>query len=389
MPLTKTLKGGTSGIGASLAESLAARGAQLILLTAHPLSDPFLTDHIEDLRARTGNELVAAETLDLASLHSVRRFATKWIDNSPPRRLDMVVLCHDLRTPGGGHEVEVGEDGVEAMFAVNYLGVFQLLGLLSPALRAQPPDRDVRVVMGVCGSYMGGEEVKTVPLVAPQNNNTGKGKGAAAGKKRRIMRNPARAYASTKLAVVTFARAFQKHLSAYKRPDGQPMNARVLLVDPGFSRTPGMRRFLTWGSLWGLAVYLACWPVWWLVLKSAEQGAQTFLYAAMEERFGGKGRRGLEGKEWGVDDGVPLLKECREVAVGGGKEGVVGDEKVQRRLWEVSEKAVEALEKEGAQRRARQKADADEEKRKREKMETEGQRKPGSRKDRKEQQQKR
>ena len=73
------LTGGTSGIGAAVARELATRGAQLILLTRHPLSDPFLVDYIEDLRASTGNELITAEQVDLADLISIRRFATQWI----------------------------------------------------------------------------------------------------------------------------------------------------------------------------------------------------------------------------------------------------------------------------------------------------------------------
>ena len=300
----------------------------------------------------------------------------------------MVILCADCRTPPHGHEVETSEDGVERMFAVNYLSTFQLLSILSPAIRAQPPGRDVRIVLGTCGSYMGGNIPSTVPLPLwfPQSKNNSKSK-----HKPLIAKQPGQAYASTKLALMTFACAFQKHLSAYKRPDGQPMSARVLLVDPGFSRTPGMRRYLTWGSLWGLVLYLVCWPLWWLMLKSAEQGAQTFLYAAMEERFGRKGMEWVDGgagEKSGVgraevDARVPLLKECREIVVGGAKEGVVVDEKVQQRLWEVSEKAIEALEKEGAQKRAREKAEAEEEERKKEMEEQTGQKKPGSRKSKK------
>jgi NAD(P)-dependent dehydrogenase (short-subunit alcohol dehydrogenase family) len=74
-----------SGIGAEVAKGLAGRGAQLVLLTQHALTDPFLVDYIEDLRTQTNNELITAEQVDLASLHSIRNFATKWIDNLPPR----------------------------------------------------------------------------------------------------------------------------------------------------------------------------------------------------------------------------------------------------------------------------------------------------------------
>lgn len=90
------------------------------------------------------------------------------------------------------------------------------------------------------------------------------------------------------------------------------------------------------GSLWGLLGYLILWPVWWLVLKSPEQGAQTFLYATMDADMG----RGV---------GVRLLKECKEMDF---LRKEVRDEEVAKKLWGFSEKQIEALEKEGAVKRA-------------------------------------
>jgi NAD(P)-dependent dehydrogenase (short-subunit alcohol dehydrogenase family) len=149
-------------------------------------------------------------------------------------------------------------------------------------------------------------------------------------------------HATSKLALMTFASAFQKHLAAYSRPDKNPMNARVIIVDPGWTRTPGMRRYLSFGSLWGLALYLIMWPFWWLVLKSPDQGAQTFLYAAMEAQYG-KG------------EGGKFLKECREIKF---MRSEIEDDVAQKKLWEMSDNTIQALEKEGAMRRAKEKAEA-------------------------------
>ena len=340
------------------------------------LNDAFLVDYIEDLRERTGNELITAEQVDLSSLHSIRVFATKWVDNAPPRRLDTVILCGNVMTPKNA-PLEVSKDGVEATFAINYLANFHLLSILSPAIRAQPPDRDVRIILGSCASYMGGTVPNSVPFPrfdradpppSSKQPKKAKQKSSQPEQPKLLAKNPSFAYGSSKLALMTFAQAFQKHLSMYKRPDSNPVNARVLLVDPGWSRTPGMRRYLTFGSLWGLAVYLFTWPFWCLVLKSPQQGAQTFLYAVMEEKFG-KGEGGM------------LLKECREVKVAANKTEV-RDEGVQKKLWEVSEKAIEALEKEGARKRADAKKDEEEAQRKEEKVNSAGP-KPGSRKSKK------
>ncbi|KAL8999261.1 MAG: hypothetical protein Q9188_005921 [Gyalolechia gomerana] len=310
--------GGTSGVGAAVAQQLALRGAQIILLTQQPPSDPFLVDYIEDIRSATNNELIHAEQVDLSSLHSIRLFATRWVDNAPPRRLDMLVLCANTMTPRFGR-ADLTQDSIESNWGINYLANFHLLGILSPALRAQPPDRDVRIILGTCSSHIGGE--------------------INALKDTRSPLPPRKEYGTSKLALMTFAQAYQKHLDAYQRPDKQANNARVILVDPGLTRTPGMRRWLSMGSLWGLLLYLITWPIWWLTLKSPQMGAQSFLYAAMEA-------------DLGTGSGGRFVKECRER---GFLRKEIRDEQVAKTLWEFSDKQIEALEKEGAARRAREK----------------------------------
>lgn len=319
---TEILKGGTSGIGAAVAQDLASRGAQIILLTHHAASDPFLVDYIDDLRKHTVNELIYAEHVDLGSLQSIRLFATKWVDNAPPRRLDMVILCADTLTPRFGLAVKT-QDELDPVWGINYLANFHLLSILSPAIRAQPPDRDVRIIFSSCASYVGGD----IKALRDGSNPLPKG----------------RKYETGKLATLVFAQSFQKRLDRYQRPDKQANNARVIVVDPGLSRTPGMRRWLTMGTLWGLLLYLVTLPLWWLILKSPMQGAQTYLRAAMEAELG----RGAGGR---------LLRECKEIEY---LRTEVKDEVVQKRLWSFSEKQIEALEKEGAVKRALAKKEAE------------------------------
>ncbi|ERF71471.1 hypothetical protein EPUS_00460 [Endocarpon pusillum Z07020] len=316
------ITGGTSGIGAAVVRDLALRGAQIILLSRHAANDPFLVDYIDDLRSSTNNELVYAEQVDLSSLHSIRRFATKWIDNAPPRRLDMIVLCAAVMTPRWGSR-QLTADGLEEEWGVNYLANFHLLSILSPAIRAQPPDRDVRILFSTCNSYIGA----SLDLTGTQKETS----------------SGQRSYGRSKIALMTFALAFQKHLDSYTRPDKQPNNARAFLVDPGQSRTPGTRRWLTGGSLWGLLAYLITWPFWWLVLKSPEQGAQSFLLAAMEG-------------ELARDAGGKLIKECRERDF---LRSEVTDIEIAKKLWEFSEKQIEQTEKESAVRRALAKREKD------------------------------
>ncbi|KAH8681232.1 hypothetical protein BX600DRAFT_446052 [Xylariales sp. PMI_506] len=310
--------GGTSGIGAALVRSLAEGGAQIILLTRLPPSNPFLADFIGEMRDSTNNQMIYAEQVDLSSLHSIRQFATKWIDNAPPRRLDMIVLCAATLTPPGKKRVET-EEGIEETWMVNYLANFHLLSILSPAIRAQPFDRDVRIIIPTCSAY-----ISSPPLAEELEKKKW---------------SPGKAYARSKLALMSFGLAFQKHLDAYKRPDKLPMNARVIFVDPGFVRTPGTVRWLTRGTIWGLFIYLATYFFSWFFLKNAYLGAQSILYAMMEPSLG----RGPGGR---------LIKECMEVDYA---RNDIKDEEMAKKLWEASDKLIIKTEKEQAALRALEK----------------------------------
>ncbi|KAF5537717.1 alcohol dehydrogenase [Fusarium mexicanum] len=313
------MTGGTSGIGAQTALGLAAQGAQLVLLSQAPPSDPFLVEYIQDLRQKTNNQMIYTEQVDLSDFYSIRTFATKWIDNAPPRRLDMIILCAATMTPPGGKRKE-SEEGIEETWMVNFLANFHLLGILSPALRAQPIDRDVRVIIPTCSSYIGSPSLKEPVSTANWS--------------------PGTAYARSKLAMNVFGQAFQKHLDAYERPDKAPNNTRVVFVDPGLARTPSTRRWLTRGSLWGLAIYLAGYLVPWFLLKSPHMAAQSILYTAMDGDFA----RGSGGK---------LIKECMEVDFAR-KE--IKDEEVAKKLWQESDALIEKVEKIQAKKRAAKKA---------------------------------
>lgn len=207
----------------------------------------------------------------------------------------------------------------------------------------------------MCSSYMGGSlahiPIPEAPKEGAKPGKKSKQAAVARPSAKPIAFSPSIAYATSKFALMTFSNAFQKHLDAYQRPDKAPMNARVINVDPGWTRTPGMRRYLTVGSLWGLFAYLMTWPLWWLVLKSPDQGSQSFLFAAMEAGMG-KG------------EGGKLVKECRVVPV---MRHEVTNENLQQALWQETERTVEALEKDAAIKRAAEKKEREE----REKLEKE------------------
>lgn len=365
------ITGGTSGVGAAVALDLAKRGAHIVLLTAQPPSDPFVVDYVEELRELAGHQLIYAEQVDLSSLHSIRTFATQWIDNLPVRRLDMVILCaavagvaqQDERTgkaltPARGVTTA---DGIERAWMVNYLANFHLLAILSPALRSQPFDRDVRIIITTCSSYIGSPPLIAGPVASTSARSTKK-KAAKATPSPSTNPDgvdipdwsPARAYARSKLALMVFARSFQKHVDAHKRPDNLPGNVRVLLVDPGMSRTPGFRHWLSGGSLlWLVLGYVLLYPLWWLLIKSADDGAQSILYAAMDGELRRMRDFGTAGDPLTTEaKNDPLahkvIKECRIMDTA---RRDVEDEAVAKALWQDSDLLVEETEKRGAERR--------------------------------------
>lgn len=313
--------GGTSGLGAQAVYELARRGAQVVLLVRSAL-DAWTVDYIDDMRERTNNFMVYAEQCDLLLLHLVRQFATKWLDNNPPRRLDGVVCCAAECTPRGKPRQQT-VDGVELQLAVNYLAHYHLLTLLKPSLHVQPPDRDVRVVLASCSSQAMGEvsardllwEARPYPAAKPW-----------------------RVYGTLKLMLGMFGRLFQRRLNAYARKDKAPCNIKVCIVNPGLLRTPSTRRFLSMGSLWGLLLYVLLYPLWFLFLKSASQGVQLVLFA-------------LWAPVLGAQDGGNVIQECR-IVQNGRKEYY--DYELQDDVFDKTADAIAALEKASAIERKKQ-----------------------------------
>ncbi len=310
--------GGTSGLGAAVVDELAARGAQLILLV-RSTEDSWLTDYVQDLRDRHSNLLIYAEECDLSSLYSIRKFATAWLDNVPPRRLDGVI-CTAAESLPYGKERENSIDGIEIQTAVNYVGHYHLLTLLSPSLRAQIPDRDVRVILTTCISQAMGDLDINDPLSMT---------------KRYQKHKPWRVFGTSKLELGLFAKEFQRRLLAIPRKDNMPNNVRVNVVNPGFMRSPSTKRVLSFGSLFGLLIYILLLPILWIFLKSPHRGAQSFFYALMCPDFISL-------------DGGNFISEC---AIYRPARKEFEDAELQKELFDNTAKLIEQIEKDSAYKR--------------------------------------
>src|SRR3984957_10092274 len=136
------LTGATDGLGRALAAELARGGATVLV---HGRDAARIAATVAEVTAAAGRpDRVRPYQADLASLAQVRDLAGQVLAAEP--RLDVLVNnagIGDL-APGGGRRQE-SADGIELVFAVNYLAGYALSRLLLPLLVRSAPSRIVFV----------------------------------------------------------------------------------------------------------------------------------------------------------------------------------------------------------------------------------------------------
>ncbi|KAL6944397.1 hypothetical protein ACO0RG_001133 [Hanseniaspora osmophila] len=316
----------SNGMGTSVVLDLAKRGAQLIMLTRRV--DEWTTQFVEDLRESTQNELIYLEQCDMSDLYSVRKFATTWLDNTPPRRLDGVVLMHGDAEPWFQNDKrKSSQDGVELQLATNFAGPFHLLNLLLPSFRSQPPDRDVRIIYTTCISQAFGSVNLDDPLLEKKQLNARQFFGTA------------------KLQMSLCCLELQRKITSEKKDDAGSVT--VSLVQPGLMRSSSLRTILSNGSpiLLLLLYCIILYPLLWLFVKNGHQGAQNILYTLMTPE--------LE-KVNLLDYSVKYVVNCTIMKNFARKE--FADQELQKKLYEKMESEILGIEKKSAFRRNKAKA---------------------------------
>jgi NAD(P)-dependent dehydrogenase (short-subunit alcohol dehydrogenase family) len=133
---TFVVTGANAGIGLETASVLAGKGAQVILACRSPEKAAHAVKQIRLLKADAS---VAAATLDLASLASIRAFAAGF--SREHQRLDVLINNAGVMMPPLGRTA----DGFETQFGTNFVGHFLLTLLLLPLLNRNPGSRVVTV----------------------------------------------------------------------------------------------------------------------------------------------------------------------------------------------------------------------------------------------------
>jgi NAD(P)-dependent dehydrogenase (short-subunit alcohol dehydrogenase family) len=137
--------GANSGIGWHTALELLRAGSEVILTTRTEAKG---RDAIERIRHQLPQAKARFELLDLASLRSVRAFATKVCGEA---KLDLLVNNAGVMSVPTRR---MTEDGFELQFGTNFLGPFALTALLMPALQRSDSPRVTTVASGAANMGM-------------------------------------------------------------------------------------------------------------------------------------------------------------------------------------------------------------------------------------------
>jgi NAD(P)-dependent dehydrogenase (short-subunit alcohol dehydrogenase family) len=133
--------GGSSGIGASVARALSARGWHCVLIARGE-------ERLRPLAEELGAEW---ETCDVGDREAVDRAATAIVERHPKVGL----LVNNAGVPGRGTFLRLPPERIEEITKTNYLGNVWCLRALLPALEAAAP-ADVVNVVSVAGTVAAG-----------------------------------------------------------------------------------------------------------------------------------------------------------------------------------------------------------------------------------------
>jgi NAD(P)-dependent dehydrogenase (short-subunit alcohol dehydrogenase family) len=263
---TVIVTGANSGIGFATAKTLAARGARVVLAVRDVTKGQRAADSIQGV--------TEVRKIDLASLDSVRAFASAW--NGP---IDVLINNAGASSP----TLRRTADGFELLFGTNHLGPFALTNLLLPNVVG-------RVVML-------GSQAERMGRINFDDLNW-----------ERTPYNAFRSYANSKLANLLFTMELQRRLGAA----GSGVIATV--AHPGLVSTNIYAQAS--GLFTRLMVRLA---------QSPEMGALPVLYAAVGDIPGAS----FTGpKDFMHMRGAPELIKCSKTAQ---------NKELASRLWTVSE----------------------------------------------------
>ncbi|MEC9482866.1 MAG: SDR family NAD(P)-dependent oxidoreductase, partial [Halomonas sp.] len=230
--------GANAGLGFETAKGLIHHGYRVVVAARNPDKGHAA---VEALRGDCPGADVRFAPLDLDSLTSVREFAASLRDSEPS--LDLLINNAGIMALPTR---ELTREGFERQLGVNYLGHFLLTSLLLPLLLASPAPRVVQLSsLAHRGGRIAFDDLHGERFY-----------------------DPWRAYRQSKLAMLLFSQALQRH------SDAEGWGLMSLAAHPGLSRTAlfdhGVKSRALVGSLFKL---LLPW-----ITQTAAEGARPTLH---------------------------------------------------------------------------------------------------------------
>lgn len=269
------ITGGTSGIGKATALGLATMGADIVIIGRDFEKGKMVQNEIKN---KTGNPKVDLLIADLSSQAAVRKLA----EDLKARYKTIHIVVNNAGIAPTNRSVTV--DGIESVFAVNYLAAFLLTNLLLERLKGSVPAR----VVNVAGDFHRKSTIQFGDLMSEKNYNGMKANNQA------------------KLALILFTYELARRL------DGTKVTANCLhpgavatdapLKDPDLS---AFSRFM--------------YRIVRLFFVSPEKGAETSIYLSMSPDV-----ENVSGKYFVKKTPVASSPETYDLEIA-------------RRLWRVSE----------------------------------------------------
>lgn len=282
---TAIITGGNSGIGLSLAVTLAKHGATVYLACRSATRGAAAVDTVVSLAGPKAAGRVFCRVLDVRDGASVRAFCAKW-----EGRIDVLVHNAGIAAVPAGSPV-VSEGGLGVVYGTNFLGGFLMTGLLEGRLSS-----DARVVFtSSTGSYAAAKEF------------LGEGEGVKEGVVGRAVgrvrawvggEDEAGAYARSKAQQVLFAALLQERFDAADAAGGT--NARRCTAHaftPGFTSTPIFGKFdVSWRTWFSNPLFAVLKVTEKWIAVDTDEGAKTGAWLAI---WGDElGKRGEAGGFW-------------------------------------------------------------------------------------------
>ena len=283
---TILVTGANSGIGYRAALEFARHGAHVLFACRDPQKG---RQALEELGSQAPGSSAELVVLDVASLASIRAFATSFTARN--NALDVLVNNAGVMAIP---ERTLTVDGFERQFGTNHLGHFALTGLLLPSLQ-----------------QAGSPRVITVASLAHRN-----GKMVWDNLQGERSYVPWEAYGHTKLANILFAKELDR------RARRASLNLLSVAVHPGVSRTNIFENGPGTGDLKAKVVKLLG-PI---LTQDDAMGALPTEYAATAPDVAGGSYIGPDG--FGELKGYPKVVQPRPQAL---------DEAAAEKLWQVSE----------------------------------------------------